>query len=83
MWKNKVVSPEEVLERIEPGKPQQNSRHERMHKTLKECTALPPRSSLEAQQKAFDRFMKEYNYERPHEALDVSLHSNGNFCWLI
>lgn len=37
------------LERIEPGKPQQNGRHERMHKTLKEETALPPRSSLEAQ----------------------------------
>jgi len=58
------------LDRIEPGKPQQNGRHERMHKTLKECTALPPRSSLEAQQQAFNRFMKEYNYERPHEALD-------------
>jgi transposase InsO family protein len=58
------------LERIEPGKPQQNSRHERMHKTLKEGTALPPRSSLEAQQNAFDRFRNEYNYERPHEALD-------------
>ena len=41
-----------------------------MHKTLKECTALPPRSSLEAQQNAFDRFRNEYNYERPHEALD-------------
>lgn len=58
------------LERIEPGKPQQNGRHERMHKTLKQCTALPPRSSLEAQQEAFDKFKKEYNFHRPHEALD-------------
>ncbi|MFO1472842.1 MAG: integrase core domain-containing protein [Turneriella sp.] len=41
------------LERIEPGKPQQNGRHERMHKTLKEATALPPRSSLDDQQLAF------------------------------
>ncbi len=58
------------LERIEPGKPQQNGRHERIHRTLKQCTALPARSSLEAQQKAFDDFRKEYNFERPHEALD-------------
>jgi len=41
------------LERIEPGKPQQNGRHERMHRTLKQETALPPRSSLQAQQRAF------------------------------
>jgi transposase InsO family protein len=58
------------IERIEPGKPQQNGRHERMHKTLKECTALPPRSSLESQQKAFDCFRYEYNFDRPHEALE-------------
>ncbi len=58
------------LERIEPGKPQQNGRHERMHKTLKQCTALPPHSSLEAQQKAFNDFKLEYNFQRPHEALD-------------
>ncbi|MDV6236283.1 IS481 family transposase [Leptospira ellisii] len=57
------------LERIEPGKPQQNGRHERMHRTLKQETALPPRSSLEEQQKAFDDFQYEYNCIRPHEAL--------------
>ena len=57
------------LERIEPGKPQQNGRHERMHRTLKQETALPPKSSLKAQQKAFDDFKKEFNFERPHEAL--------------
>lgn len=57
------------LERIEPGKPQQNGRHERMHRTLKQSTALPPRSTLEAQQRAFNEFKQEYNYDRPHEAL--------------
>ncbi len=56
-------------ERIEPGKPQQNGRHERMHRTLKQETALPPRSSLEEQQCAFDHFRYEFNHERPHEAL--------------
>ena len=57
------------LERIEPGQPQQNGRHERMHRTLKEATASPPHSSLRTQQKAFDEFRREYNEERPHEAL--------------
>ena len=54
-------------ERIEPGKPQQNGRHERMHLTLKQ--QLTPVSSLRAQQTAFDHFRHEYNDERPHEAL--------------
>ena len=57
------------LERIEPGQPQQNGRHERMHRTLKEATAKPPHANLGAQQKAFDEFRREYNEERPHEAL--------------
>ncbi len=57
------------LERIMPGHPEQNGRHERMHRTLKEATANPPRASLRAQQRAFDAFQKEYNNERPHEAL--------------
>ncbi len=57
------------LERIEPGCPQQNSRHERMHRTLKEATASPPYPTVPLQQKAFDRFQVEYNEERPHEAL--------------
>jgi transposase InsO family protein len=56
-------------ERIEPGKPQQNGRHERMHRTLKLETAMPPSSSIRAQQRAFDRFRLEYNEQRPHEAL--------------
>jgi len=56
-------------ERIEPGKPQQNGRHERMHKTLKQHTASPPSASMPEQQRAFDRFRRDYNNERPHEAL--------------
>ena len=57
------------LERIEPGKPQQNGRQERFHRTLKAETTKPPRSSLRTQQRAFDEFRKIYNEERPHEAL--------------
>jgi transposase InsO family protein len=57
------------LERIEPGCPQQNGRHERMHRTLKEATANPPKGTLRTQQQAFDEFRTEYNNERPHEAL--------------
>jgi transposase InsO family protein len=56
-------------ERIEPGKPSQNGRHERMHRTLKQETAQPPRANLREQQRAFDDFRQEYNYQRPHEAL--------------
>lgn len=56
-------------ERIMPGRPEQNGRHERMHGTLKAETAKPPRSSFDAQQRAFNRFRTEYNTERPHEAL--------------
>jgi putative transposase len=57
------------LERIEPGKPQQNGRHERLHRTLRESVINPPQGSLRQQQLAFERFGYEYNYERPHEAL--------------
>ena len=56
-------------ERIEPGRPTQNGRHERMHRTLKQETAQPPRANLREQQKAFDLFRHEFNYERPHAAL--------------
>jgi putative transposase len=58
-------------EYIDPGKPQQNGRHERFHRTLKQETALPPRASLRAQQRRFDTFRREYNHERPHEALSM------------
>jgi transposase InsO family protein len=56
-------------ERITPGHPEQNGRHERMHRTLKAETARPPRRTFHAQQQAFNAFVHEYNYERPHEAL--------------
>ena len=58
-------------ERIRPGHPEENGIHERMHKTLKQETAKPPRSTPRAQQKAFDVFRREYNEVRPHEALDM------------
>lgn len=59
------------LERIDPGEPQQNGRHERMHLTLKQATCQPPRATLGWQQRAFDRFREHYNDVRPHQALDL------------
>jgi putative transposase len=56
-------------ERIVAGKPQQNGRHERVHRTLNQETATPPAASLPAQQERFDGFRAVYNKERPHEAL--------------
>jgi Integrase core domain len=58
------------IERIKPGKPQQNGRHERMHLTLTKETARPPVLSA-LQQARFDAFVQEFNAERPHEALDM------------
>jgi transposase InsO family protein len=57
------------VERSRPGKPQDNGRHERMHRTLKEETARPVQAELSSQQERFDAFRREYNEERPHEAL--------------
>ena len=57
--------------RIEPGHPEQNGRHERLHRTLAEATASPPAANRRAQQRAFDEFRREYNQERPHQALDM------------
>jgi transposase InsO family protein len=56
-------------ELIEPGQPQQNGRHERMHRTLKRATARPPATTRRHQQRCFDAFRREYNELRPHEAL--------------
>ncbi len=56
--------------RIERGKPQQNGAHERMHRTLKAETTRPPAANLAEQQISFDAFRKQFNEERPHEALD-------------
>ena len=55
--------------RIEPGRPQQNGRHERMHRTLKAEVTRPPAANLAAQQRALERFRRCYNEERPHRAL--------------
>ncbi len=57
------------IERIKPGRPQQNGRHERMHLTLKKETTRPPGMNILQQQDRFDVFRMEYNTERPHEAL--------------
>ena len=58
------------IERIKPGNPQQNGRHERMHLTLKKETTRPPGANSLQQQAKFDAFVSEFNSERPHEALD-------------
>ncbi|MEN8159515.1 MAG: IS481 family transposase [Myxococcota bacterium] len=55
--------------RIQPRHPEQNGAHERMHRTLKAETASPPAGNRSAQQRRFNRFRREYNDERPHEAL--------------
>ena len=65
----KLIKAGIMPERIEPGKPQQNGRHERMHLTLKQETAAPPARSLAEQLERFERFRQIYNHERPHEAL--------------
>jgi len=56
-------------QRIHPASPQENGAHERMHKTLKAGACRPPRATLAAQQRAFNRFRSLYNDERPHEFL--------------
>jgi putative transposase len=65
-----------IHERIEPGKPQQNGRHERMHRTLKAHVARPAKPSADEQQRAFDEFRAHYNDERPHEAIGQKPPSN-------
>jgi transposase InsO family protein len=60
-----------VPERIQAGHPEQNGRHERMHRTLKQETAQPPAANRRQQQQALDRFRLEYNEVRPHEALGM------------
>jgi transposase InsO family protein len=60
-----------AIERIKPGKPQQNGRHERMHLTLKKETTRPAGMNSLQQQAKFDAFVHEFNNERPHEALNM------------
>lgn len=64
-WLRLGILPERIL----PGRPDQNGRHERMHRTLKAEATRPPSSSFRAQQRRFDDFREAYNYERPHEAI--------------
>ena len=59
------------IERIKPGNPQQNGRHERMHLTLKKETTRPPENNTLQQQARFDEFINEFNTQRPHDALDM------------
>lgn len=60
-----------TLERSRPAHPQDNGRHERMHRTLKAETTRPARDNLLQQQERFDQFVEEFNTQRPHEALDM------------
>ena len=55
--------------RIQPGRPQQNGIHERMHRTLKDDAVEIPEANMRAQQRRFDTFLKEFNYVRPHQSL--------------
>jgi putative transposase len=66
-WMKLRITPE----RIAAGHPEQNGRHERMHRTLKQETAMPPQANRRAQQRSFDRFRREYNEQRPHQALNM------------
>lgn len=59
------------IERIKPGKPQQNGRHERMHLTLKKEATRPPGANSLQQQARFNDFVEEFNAERPHQAIGM------------
>lgn len=59
------------IERIKPGHPEQNGRHERMHLTLKKEATRPPGGNFLQQQAKFDEFIDEYNNDRPHQALNM------------
>jgi transposase InsO family protein len=65
------VKLEIAIHRIDKGKPTQNGRHERMHRTLKAETVRPIQANHAAQQQRFDGFRREFNYDRPHEALGM------------
>ena len=67
-------------ERIEPGQPQQNGRHERFHLTLAQETASPPAATKAAQQRLFQSFQDVYNDQRPHEALDYQTPGSCYYC---
>jgi hypothetical protein len=60
-----------IPEWIRPGHPEENGRHERMHLTLQQAVADPPKATLILQIQAMSQFHEEYNFERPHEALNM------------
>src|SRR5437867_8493109 len=66
----KLIKAGVTPERIAPGKPQQNGRHERMHLTLLQDVADPPAATMREQLKRLRAFQRLYNEERPHQALD-------------
>jgi putative transposase len=61
-----------LSEFTEPGKPQENGRHERMHRTLKAETTRPSAGNRTAQQKRFNGLRRKFNHERPHEAIEMN-----------
>jgi putative transposase len=61
------------IERIQPGQPQQNGRHERMHLTLKREATKPAATNVLQQQARFDTFLEQYNQDRPHQALGMKV----------
>jgi putative transposase len=81
----KLIKAGVTPEWIDPGKPQQNGRHERMHQTLKNETANPPEPTLEMQDMKFKEFLNYFNFIRPHEALDQktpgSIYRPSNRVW--
>ncbi len=81
----KLIKAGVTPEWIDPGKPQQNGRHERMHQTLKNETASPPEPTLEVQDMKFKEFIKYFNFTRPHEALNQktpgSIYIPSNRVW--
>lgn len=62
-----------AIERIQPGHPQQNGRHERMHLTLKKEATKPAAANVLQQQARFDAFVERYNRDRPHQALAMKV----------
>lgn len=60
----------------DPGHPEQNGRHERMHRDLKAACAKPSAFDLKSQQRRLNHFVREYNHERPHEALNMETPAN-------
>src|ERR1700722_3164866 len=81
----KLIKAGVAPEWIDPGKPQQNGRHERMHQTLKNETASPPEDTLDMQDLKFKDFLNYFNYVRPHEAIGQktpgSIYSPSNRIW--